>query len=84
MDPFDMFSVEKVSSILKELDILDRFLDKGGLDFVIQDGGTNISQGEKQLLCMARALLNSNKLILLDEAELVLESYIKIYIYIFF
>jgi len=34
----------------------------------ISSGGTNISQGEKQLLCLARSILSRPKLILLDEA----------------
>ncbi|CAO3607783.1 unnamed protein product [Cunninghamella echinulata] len=38
------------------------------LDQQISDGGSNFSQGQKQLLCLARALLKNSKLIIMDEA----------------
>ncbi|CAO3624546.1 unnamed protein product [Cunninghamella blakesleeana] len=38
------------------------------LDQPISDGGANFSQGQKQLLCLSRALLKNSKLIIMDEA----------------
>ncbi|MCC6220606.1 MAG: ABC transporter ATP-binding protein [Deltaproteobacteria bacterium] len=39
-----------------------------GLDFMIQEKGRNISQGEKQKICMARSLLQDCPVVIFDEA----------------
>ncbi|XP_035794196.1 multidrug resistance-associated protein 7-like [Anopheles albimanus] len=48
----------------------------GGLDAKLEGGGNNLSAGQKQLLCLTRALLKKSKIVLIDEgtANLDLES----------
>ncbi|KAL1665993.1 P-loop containing nucleoside triphosphate hydrolase protein [Schizophyllum commune] len=45
------------------------------LDGVVSEGGENFSTGEKQLLCMARAILKRSKVLFMDEVRHVFVDY---------
>lgn len=40
----------------------------GGYDFVLNEDGTNISQGQRQLITIARAIISNPRILILDEA----------------
>ena len=39
-----------------------------GINLKITEGGKNLSSGEKQLICICRAILRKNRVVILDEA----------------
>ena len=69
IDPISCYSDHEIYQVMKKIGF-DYILseNKGGLDQKISENGSNLSIGEKQLICITRAILRKSKIIVLDEA----------------
>ena len=68
IDPLNKYTDEEILIFLDDFCLFKNVEKSEKLQIEIKEGGKNLSNGQKQLICFVRAIIKNNKIIILDEA----------------